>query len=73
MTEDNYTTTQPIDGNLTILGILYTLNVGQSRSWPIEKVASIRSLASQAGLQFDRKYKTNTNRSMRQIIVTRLS
>lgn len=59
--------------NLTekIRPLLKGLGVGESISFPIIRLKSVRAQASELGVIFDRKYVTRTNREDRQITVTR--
>jgi len=58
--------------DMTVKQRIKTLEVGQSYSWPIERVASIRSLASLASIQLDRVYKTYSDRRKREVTVKRM-
>lgn len=47
------------------------LRVGQSTEFPILRMKSVRTQASELGAIYDRKYKTHTDRINRVIVVTR--
>ena len=52
---------------------LIDLAVGASVSFPLIRLRSVRSQASELGAIYDRKYTTQMNRIERTITVTRLS
>lgn len=49
------------------------MEVNDSMLFPIERVSSVRSAASLAGITMDRMYRTVTNRKDRTISVIRVS
>ncbi len=49
------------------------MKVGESITFPIEKVRTIRVLASDLGLQYNRLYRTRASRQNRTITVIRKS
>lgn len=49
------------------------MKVGESINFPIEKVRTIRVLASDLGLQYNRLYRTRASRQNRTITVIRKS
>lgn len=49
------------------------MKVGESINFPIEKVRTIRVLASDLGLQYNRLYRTRASRQNRTITVIRES
>ena len=57
----------------SIVQILRDLDIGGFASFPIVKMTTVRSLASQIGLQFDRKYTTSSDRKTKTINVKRVS
>ena len=57
----------------TIIQSLRDLDIGGFVSFPIDKVTSVRSLASLISLQLDRKYTTSSDRKTKTINVKRVS
>lgn len=55
----------------TIVDNLRNMARGESISFPAAKAGSIRSVAYSYGFQWDKTFKTSTNREDRMIIVTR--
>lgn len=51
--------------------VITGLRVGQSTEFPILKMKSVRTQASELGAIYDRKYKTHIDRINRVIVVTR--
>lgn len=49
------------------------MKVGESINFPIEKIRTIRVLASDLGLQYNRLYRTRASRQNRTITVIRKS
>ena len=52
---------------------LVSLEVGESMEFPIEKMKSVRTQASELGMILNRQFKTRTNRETQTIMVTRVS
>lgn len=52
--------------------MLVSLEPGQSITFPIEKMKSVRAQASELAMIHNRKYKTRTDKEMRVIMVTRV-
>ena len=52
---------------------LVSLEVGESMEFPIEKMKSVRTQASELGMILNRQFKTRTNRKTHKIMVTRVS
>lgn len=52
---------------------LSKLNVGETVTFPIARTKVVRVQASDLGLILERKYKTETDRTKRVIIVTRIA
>lgn len=52
---------------------LVSLEVGESMEFPIEKMKSVRTQASELGMILNRQFKTRTNRVTHTIMVTRVS
>ncbi len=50
---------------------LANMEVGQTRTFPIEKMKSVRTQASELGMMYGRQYTTKTDRVTREIYVTR--
>lgn len=55
----------------TIVDNLRDMARGESIWFPASKSGNVRSVTSQYGFQWDRVFKTKTNREDRMIIVTR--
>ena len=53
--------------------ILTNMEVGVSTNFPIEKLKTVRTQASELGAILSRRYKTKTDRVKKVIIVTRES
>lgn len=51
--------------------ILVGLKAGESHPFPIERLKSVRTQASEIAMIYDRQFKTETNRMDRTITVTR--
>lgn len=51
---------------------LIYLGIGESCQFEIRRTASIRVLATMVGIEMNRKYKTQTNRELGKIFVTRI-
>ena len=51
---------------------LVSLEVGESMEFPIEKMKSVRTQASELGMILNRQFKTRTNRETYTIMVTRV-
>lgn len=52
---------------------LVSLEVGESMEFPIEKMKSVQTQASELGMILNRQFKTRTNRETHTIMVTRVS
>lgn len=57
----------------TMKGSIMELEVGQTATFPIDKMESIRVYASNVGAIFGRKFTTNIHRSERTVTVKRLA
>lgn len=57
---------------ISISGSLKMLSVGDSISFPIVKLMSVRAIASNLSLMMGRRYTTRVSRKERVIVVTRL-
>lgn len=55
----------------TVVQRLAELEVGEKIDFPISRCMSIRGMASNYGLQWDRYFKTSINRELKTITVTR--
>lgn len=53
--------------------IIRALEVGESHAFPLVQLAAVRAKASELGLQWNRKYETQTRREERTVTVTRRS
>lgn len=56
-----------------ISSIIRALEVGESHAFPLVRLGAVRSKASELGLQWNRKYETQTSREERTVTVTRRS
>lgn len=52
---------------------LMGMSVGESLSFPIDKLKSVRTQASELGAMFERRFTTKTDRIARLITITRIS
>ena len=52
---------------------LVAMEVGESLEFPLEKMKSVRTQASELGIILNRQFKTRTNRETHTIVVTRIS
>lgn len=52
---------------------LVTLEVGDAIVFPISRLKSVRTQASELGAIFNRRFKTKTNRTNQTITVSRIS
>lgn len=50
---------------------LLNMGIGQTLTFPIEKLKSVRVQASELGAMFDMLFKTRTDRTLRIIEITR--
>ena len=57
----------------TVKDQIKQMEVGQTLSYPIERLTVVRTYACELGMILDRKYKTETDRDNRTINVTRES
>ena len=53
--------------------VLVSLEVGASVSFPISRLKSVRTQASELGAIYNRQFKTKTDRNNQTITVTRVS
>ncbi len=51
---------------------LFEMAVGATVTFPISRLKSVRTQASELGIMYDRQYTTKTNRAMRTIEVKRI-
>lgn len=51
---------------------LYEMAVGDSVKFPISRLKSVRTQASELGMMYERQYTTKTDRSDKSIEVTRV-
>ena len=60
-------------GNLEkIRPVLTALEIGDTVSFPISRLKSVRTQASELGVIYNRQFKTKTDREKRVIIVKRI-
>lgn len=50
---------------------IYGMAVGESLAFPISRLKSVRTIASELGMMFERQYTTRTDRETKTIEVTR--
>ena len=50
---------------------IYGMGVGESLTFPISRLKSVRTIASELGMMFERQYTTRTDRETKTIEVTR--
>ena len=62
---DQKTDTKPV------LQVLSELEVGESVTYPVSRMNSIKSMCSTFGLQWDKVFATSINREERTLTVTR--
>lgn len=55
-----------------ILPVLTALEIGDTVSFPISRLKSVRTQASELGVIYNRQFKTKTDREKRVIIVKRI-
>ena len=53
--------------------VLVSLEIGASVSFPISRLKSVRTQASELGAIYNRQFKTKTDRNNQTITVTRVS
>ncbi|MBD5311705.1 MAG: hypothetical protein HDS13_06055 [Bacteroides sp.] len=58
--------------NMSITPVLRDLDTGDSAVFPIDRLRSVRTIASEVGVMYNRKFKTSANRVERTITVTRV-
>lgn len=63
-------TTRVIDNTKEILA---AMEVGEERTWPLTKIASVRSQASTYGMALGRRFRTLSDRENDQLVVIRIS
>lgn len=66
-------THETLNDKRSVRNILQELEVGASHSFPLSRLASIRSMAWVAGLELERVFKTRINKDTKELIVTRQS
>lgn len=59
------------ENTIKIRPTLTGMEVGDTQTFPVRIMKSVRSQASELGVILDRQYKTSTNRAERTITVTR--
>lgn len=52
---------------------LYEMAVGDSIKFPISRLKSVRTQASELGMMYERQYTTKTDRAVKTIEVTRIA
>ncbi len=63
---------QKIEHNIPLRPTIMGLEVGEKAVFPILQLRSVRSLASELGAMFERRYTTCMDREARAVTVTRL-
>lgn len=61
------------DTNQKIRPTLYEMAVGDSIKFPISRLKSVRTQASELGMMYERQYTTKTDRADKTIEVTRIA
>lgn len=61
------------DTNQKIRPTLYEMAVGDSIKFPISRLKSVRTQASELGMMYERQYTTKTDRTDKTIEVTRIA
>lgn len=67
-----FKTTKKMAKRTTLRDSLDRMEQGQTITFPIEKMMSVRTIASQVGIILRRKYTTRTDNEARLIYVTRV-
>lgn len=62
-----------IDTTTKIRPTLFEMAVGDSVKFPITRLKSVRTQASELGMMYERQYTTRTDRSERSVTVTRIA
>lgn len=62
-----------IDTTTKIRPTLFEMAVGASVKFPITRLKSVRTQASELGMMYERQYTTRTDRSERSVTVTRIA
>ena len=61
-----------IDYRMSKLQILRRLEIGQRAIFSVEERSTIRTYCSEFGLAWKRKFRTETDRTTRSVVVTRI-
>ena len=61
------------ENTIKIRPTLTSMEVGDTCTFPVRRMKSVRAQASELGVILDRQYKTSINRTERTIRVTRIS
>jgi hypothetical protein len=59
------------ENNVKLRPALYAMTVGETLTFPISRLKSVRTQASELGAMYDRQYSTKTDRIAKTIEVTR--
>lgn len=59
------------ENNVKLRPALYAMAVGETLTFPISRLKSVRTQASELGAMYDRQYSTKTDRVAKTIKVTR--
>ncbi len=59
------------ENNVKLRPALYAMAVGETLTFPISRLKSVRTQASELGAMYDRQYSTKTDRIAKTIEVTR--
>lgn len=59
------------ENNVKLRPALYAMAVGETLTFPISRLKSVRTQASELGAMYDRQYSTKTDRVAKTIEVTR--
>ena len=61
------------ENHIKIRPTLTQMEVGETCTFPVQRLKSVRAQASELGVILDRTYRTTTNRTERTVTVTRIA
>lgn len=64
---------QEIEAKSDVRPIIRSLGIGESHTFPANRLTTVRSSASSLSFELDRRYTTSASRADRTITVTRIS
>lgn len=65
--------TQKNDAEKPMLAVLRDLEVEESHSYPLERMSSLKTMCTNFGAQWNKKFSTKIDREKRIITVTRMA